>query len=91
MTRFEWDPFKEAANISKHGVDFTVAELAFSDEYRKIYIDNLHSGSEPRFFCYGKVGERILTVRFTYRGGNIRIIGAGFWRRGEKFYEEERP
>jgi hypothetical protein len=28
-----------------------------------------------------------LTVRFTYRSGVIRIIGAGYWRKGKKIYE----
>lgn len=32
----------------------------------------------------------IATVRFTKRGKRIRIIGAGFWREGRKFYEAER-
>ena len=31
---------------------------------------------------------KILTVRFTYREHLIRIIGAGYWRRGKKAYEE---
>ena len=35
----------------------------------------------------GKSG--ILTVRFTMRNENIRIIGAGYWREGRYRYEEE--
>lgn len=31
----------------------------------------------------------IMTVRFTYRNNKIRIIGAGYWRKGKKLYEEE--
>jgi len=34
------------------------------------------------------VGGNILTVRFVYREGKIRIFGAGFWRKGRKYYEE---
>jgi hypothetical protein len=30
-----------------------------------------------------------MTVRFTYRNGNIRIIGAGYWRKGKEIYERE--
>jgi hypothetical protein len=29
--KFEWDAAKEAANIAKHGVNFSEAQLAFSD------------------------------------------------------------
>ena len=30
-------------------------------------------------------------VRFTYRGETIRIIGAGYWRKGRRLYEKENP
>ncbi|MEN6503509.1 MAG: BrnT family toxin [Planctomycetaceae bacterium] len=48
-----------------------------------------HSAGEARYYCIGRVGPGILTVRFTYRGGTIRLIGAGYWRKGKKLYEEE--
>jgi uncharacterized protein len=35
------------------------------------------------------MGEGILTVRFTYQDEVIRIIGAGYWRKGKRIYEEE--
>ena len=73
---FTWDLEKELINIHKHGVDFVTASKAFKDAKRKIYIDSKHSEKEERFFCIGKTGGRILTVRFTYRSGKIRIIGA---------------
>jgi len=31
----------------------------------------------------------VLTVRFTYRNNRIRIIGAGFWRKGKDIYEKQ--
>ena len=86
---FTWYFEKELANIYKHGVDFITASKAFKDPKRKIYIDSRHSEKEERFFCIGKVGKRVLTVRFTYRNGKIRIIGAGYWRKGERYYEKE--
>ena len=86
---FIWDPAKESANIHKHGVDFAAAARPFKDVRRKIYTDARHSAREERFFCIGKVGDRVLTVRFTYRGGLIRIIGAGYWRKGTRYYEKE--
>jgi hypothetical protein len=36
-------------------------------------------------FGFGSVG----TVRFSYRSNKIRIIGAGYWRKGKKIYEKE--
>lgn len=48
-----------------------------------------HSTEEERFYCIGRVGDGIMTVRFTYRGHVIRIYGAGYWRRGRNIYEEQ--
>jgi uncharacterized protein len=87
--RFDWDPSKDRANRLKHGVDFATAELAFSDPKRVIAEDPMHSVGEPRYFCIGAVGEGVLTVRFTYRPGVIRIIGAGYWRKGKQIYERQ--
>jgi hypothetical protein len=88
-TRFEWDAAKDFANQRKHHVAFELAQFAFADPRRVIAKDMDHSDQEPRFYCFGWVYERVLTVRFTYREGLIRIIGAGFWRKGKTIYEEE--
>jgi uncharacterized DUF497 family protein len=84
---FEWDPVKDAANQLQHGVSFAEAQLAFLDASRVIARDITHSEIEERFYCFGQVPLGVLTVRFTYREGTIRIFGAGFWRRGRKIYE----
>ncbi len=86
---FEWDVEKDQANIRKHGIGFEKASRAFLDPKRKIYKDSKHSAVEPRFFCIGKVAGRVLTVRFVRRGERIRIIGAGYWRKGRAYYEKE--
>jgi hypothetical protein len=51
--------------------------------------DKKRSRAETRFFCFGMVHGRVLTVRFVFRDGAIRIIGAGYWREGKKVYENE--
>lgn len=86
--RFEWDDDKNALNLAKHKVSFFEAQLAFADPRRVIARDLGHSKAEERFYCFGKVDEGILTVRFTYRAGAIRIIGAGYWRKGKTAYEQ---
>jgi uncharacterized protein len=88
---FEWDPAKDAENFVKHGVSFLEAQLAFSDERRVIARDVAHSAGEPRFYCFGRIERGVLTVRFTVRSGVIRIIGAGFWRKGKAAYESKNP
>ena len=87
--RFEWDLKKDRENQAKHGVSFLDAQFAFADPHRVIAEDLSHSDIEPRYFCFGKVGDGVLTVRFTYRARVIRIFGAGYWRRGRVIYERE--
>ena len=66
-----------------------MAQLAFFDPRRVIAEGLAHSSEEPRYFCFGKVGIGIMTVRFTYRAGRIRIFGAGYWRKGKSIYEQQ--
>ncbi|HPS57035.1 MAG TPA: BrnT family toxin [Spirochaetota bacterium] len=87
---FEWDENKNVENILKHGISFYKAQNAFFDRKRVITADVKHSGTdENRFFCFGMVEDKILTVRFTLRNNRIRIFGAGYWREGRKKYEEK--
>lgn len=88
-TTFEWNDKKAALNLKKHQVSFYEAQRAFLDPYRVIAKDLEHSQTEKRYYCFGKVNENIMTVRFTYRGKMIRIIGAGYWREGKKIYDTE--
>jgi uncharacterized DUF497 family protein len=60
-----------------------------ADPHRVIAKDVTHSQTEERFYCFGEVDGGVLTVRFTYRTAIIRIIGAGFWRKGKAIYERE--
>ncbi len=87
---FEWDNNKDKTNQEKHGVSFFEAQRAFLDVNRVIAEDIDHSHSEKRYYCFGKVDGAIMTVRFTYRENKIRIIGAGYWRKGKKIYEKEK-
>jgi uncharacterized DUF497 family protein len=86
---FDWDPDKDAENQQKHDVSFSRAQYAFADPQRVIAKDITHSQTEERFYCFGEVDGGVLTVRFTYRASVIRIIGAGYWRKGKANYERE--
>lgn len=86
---FEWDRRKNEINIKKHGVSFFEAQKAFFDPNRIIAEDLEHSEEETRYYCFGKIDEGIMTVRFTFRDQIIRIFGAGYWRNGRKIYEEK--
>jgi len=86
---FEWDGAKDRANRLKHGVSFADAQGAFFDPRRVIAEDLEHSDAETRYFCFGIVAGGVMTVRFTYRAGRIRIFGAGYWRKGKRIYEQQ--
>lgn len=88
VLRFEWDVAKEAANFAKHGVGFARAAAAFGDSRLVLAEDAEHSDRERRYFGFGIVEGGVLTVRFTVRGDSIRLIGAGYWRRGRDYYEK---
>ena len=87
--RFDWDSDKDVENQAKHGVTFSRAQYAFADPQRVIAMDKTHSQTEERFYCFGEVDGGVLTVRFTHRASVIRIIGAGYWRKGKAIYERE--
>ena len=87
---FEWDVRKDAENLAKHGISFAEAQYAFADPKRVIARDLQHSSKrEERFYCFGQIGEGIVTVRFTFRCNMIRIFGAGYWRKGKRIYEHK--
>lgn len=86
---FEWDENKNQENVRKHGVSFHEAQHIFSDLRRIIAEDLSHSSTEKRYYCFGRITGGILTVRFTFRAGKVRIFGAGFWRKGKIIYESQ--
>ncbi len=72
----EWDRRKAASNLQKHGVDFADAVTALEDERALTVQDPLSSG-ETRFITIGIDGMgRVLTVVYTWRGDNVRLISA---------------
>ena len=88
MDSFEWDEHKNLENQAKHNLSFAIAQYAFADSNRTIAEDLTHSTpEEKRYYCIGKIGDQVCTVRFTYRAGKIRIFGAGYWRKERRIYE----
>jgi hypothetical protein len=58
-------------------VPFAFAKYAFADPQRVIAEDTRHSAKAQRYFCFGRVGEGILSVRFTYRTGSYESSAPG--------------
>ena len=80
---FEWDEAKRAANIRKHGVDFVdAARVLIGNPYTT---ESHNAGNdEKRLLAIGEQGDQIITVIYTMRGKNFRIISARKARDDEK-------
>jgi uncharacterized DUF497 family protein len=89
MPTFEWDTAKAQSNLQKHGVTFELATNVFGDPLAVEYVDDSHAG-EDRFKRIGRAGALLLTVVYTERGEDIRIISARRATRAERdeFYSE---
>lgn len=74
---FEWDPAKAAANLEKHGVEFSEAMTVFGDPRELTIPDPDHSEAEARFLSIGlSTTGRLLVVAYAERQGRTRIISA---------------
>jgi hypothetical protein len=91
ITGFDWDVGNQTKNSDKHAVSCDEAEQVFLNAPLKVLSDPVHSKAEPRFHAFGKTDSgRHLTIAFTIRGSQIRIISARAMHRKErKFYEKE--
>lgn len=56
--KFEWDPEKAAANVKKHGVEFSEAMTVFADPLEITISDPEHSVGEFRFLSLGMSAAR---------------------------------
>jgi len=74
---FEWDPSKAAANVRKHGVQFSEVIGVFSDDHAITIKDDESDPNEQRFVTIGVgIKGRVLVVVYCYRGEDLRIISA---------------
>lgn len=71
----EWDRRKSAANLLKHGIRFSEAVTALSDDLAVTVEDD--DADERRFITVGAgVGGEILVVVYTWRDERVRLISA---------------
>jgi uncharacterized protein len=81
---FEWDQFKAADNLKKHGVSFEEAKTVFENVLAVIFDDEAHSIGETREIMIGHSrNNRLLLISFTERPSVIRIISARLATRRE--------
>ncbi len=86
---FQWDVNKARRNLSKHGVRFSDAATIFEDELA-LTIEDPDAVGEWRYVTIGQSAEGVLlTVVYTLREKEIRIISARHATRRERQYYEE--
>jgi uncharacterized protein len=86
-----WDPEKAAENLRKHGVRLSYGADVLEDVYALPREDPRAYG-EQRWVTVGIDGlGRVLTVVYTYRGEQIRLISTRpASRREREYYERAR-
>lgn len=70
---FEFDPAKEEANLAKHGVSLTLAEVLFAGPHVSVQDDRFDYG-EVREVAFGGIRERLFVCVFVDRGSTRRVI-----------------
>jgi uncharacterized DUF497 family protein len=80
--RFEWDEKKNKANINKHGIAFEDAAKIFRMPRVSVSSDR---DNEERWLTTGMINNQIITVIYTVRNINIRIISA---RKANKYEQK---
>jgi len=74
---FNWDSSNINKNQLKRGVSWQEAEATFRNRPIIILEDSIHSNTKNRYTLYGKSdNNRKLTIIFTIRENNFRIISA---------------
>ncbi len=89
MYAIDWDPEKARANLEKHGVRFSDAEVALFDS-NAITVEGETSEGERRYVSIGLDAlGRILFVVFSDREEGIRLISVRKATRRETTSDEE--
>jgi uncharacterized protein len=85
------DDDKRAANLAKHGVDFS--DIAVFDWLTAtVEPDARRDYGEMRWIALGRIGDRLHYLAFTQRGSGIRIISLRKAnRREQRRWESQRP
>ena len=83
--KFEWDKNKNRSNIDKHKMDFNFASSVFNDTERIEWKDKRKNYDEQRFITISKIINAKITVIYTMRDNNIRIISARPAKKQERY------
>ncbi len=89
---YEWDEAKRESNLKKHLLDFDDADLVYENPNKVTFVE-IDRG-EPRWRDIARVEPSgfVLSLVYTFRGYNIRIISfRKASRRERRIYDYLRP
>ena len=82
---FDWDKYNKDKNWHKHQVNHKECEEVFFNNPIRFYPDTKHSKIEKRVLALGITNNDImLTIIFTIRNKNIRVISARHMSKKER-------
>jgi uncharacterized protein len=81
---FDWDEAKAAENYAKHGVSFETATKAFKDPFGIERSDDREDYGEERLILIAMAEQTMLTIVYTEKDENIRIISARYATKNEQ-------
>jgi len=70
---FTWDEKKRKLNLAKHGIDFRDAEAIFDGPLVTVE-DTREDYGEPRYAALGLLEDIVVSVVYTERNDQVRII-----------------
>ncbi|MDR2579262.1 MAG: BrnT family toxin [Chitinispirillales bacterium] len=81
---FEWDDGKDRLNIEKHGFSMALGAEVWKDGKKIELTDERFDYGEKRLITVGECDGDILSVCWTPRGGNVRLISVRCANRKER-------
>ncbi|MBN1263544.1 MAG: BrnT family toxin [Candidatus Pacebacteria bacterium] len=88
---FDWDQGNTDKNFREHGVFAKEGEEVFFNEPSILFEDEKHSKKEKRYGIFGITSQkRKLTIIFTIRNKQIRIISARNMSQKERRSNEQK-
>ena len=69
---FQFDQWKSASNLKKHGIDFQTAQQLWNDP--NLFEIDAKTAAEPRWMVIGEIEGKHWFAIVTYRDNTIRLI-----------------
>lgn len=86
-----WDEDKRAANLRKHGLDFADARLVYDNPDKLTFSSPRNAEDRLVDLAMVEIAGRVLTLIYTKRGRDVRVISFRIASRKERrIYEREK-